>query len=150
MRFCTNWIFLICKKSKKTSTIFLIFLYGTLERDEILIIFIFLKFLEIFFEVKIFGQKSVFRTLGRNFRSKFLLFSGNFAVLGRGEGVFYPSVKKESKSASIRPKIECSKIAKFFASFPIRKRGQLVSIITFRYRHGLGPKFNQISISVRR
>ena len=67
-------------------------------------------------------QKCIFRIFGGKFAIFFFRILMKFAVLERDRGVFYPSVKKESKSESIRPFFDPSKISNFFLHFCLRKR----------------------------
>ena len=83
MRFCKIVVNFESAKNVLFRQIFRFFLQGTVEQAEILIILFFLNFLAKFFEVEILRQKSIFRILGQNFRSRLLRFSGNFLVWGR-------------------------------------------------------------------
>ena len=82
VRFCKIVVNFESAKNVLFRQIFRFFLQGTVEQAEILIILFFLNFLAKFFEVEILRQKSIFRILGQNFRSRLLRFSGNFLVWG--------------------------------------------------------------------
>ena len=82
VRFCKIVVNFESAKNVLFRQIFRFFLQGTVEQAEILIILFFLNFLAKFFEVEILRQKSIFRILGQNFRSRLLRFSGIFLVWG--------------------------------------------------------------------
>ena len=83
VRFCKIFVNFESAKNFLFWWVFGFFLQGTVEQAEICIIFFFLNFLEFFFEVENLRQKSIFRILRQQIRSKFLWFSGIFWVLER-------------------------------------------------------------------
>ena len=129
--------------------IFRFFLHGTVEQAEILIIFFFLNFLD-FFWGRNFETKVNFSDFGSNFSVDIFAIFRKFFGLGARLGRILPFGEERIQICVDTAEKWVFENCEIFASFPIRKRGQLVSIITFCNRHRLGPDLNQISISVRR
>ena len=108
--------------------------------------FLFSKFFRIFFWGRNFETKVNFSDFGSNFSVDIFAIFRKFFGLGARLGRILPFGEERIQICVDTAEKWAFENCEIFASFPIRKRGQLVLIITSRYRHGFGRAFKLLQV----